>query len=97
VVKNVVICNPLDARLQHGKPITSQGRATLVPEGLVVELGDLAPGKGAKVELPLTIPPNYPLGGVIEDQAWLLAEGQQASTGVLTWALPPAYLPPTGS
>jgi hypothetical protein len=36
------------------------------------------------------------LGGVIESQAWLFADGQRASTDLLTWALPPAYLPPTG-
>jgi hypothetical protein len=35
---------------------------------------------------------------VIENQGWLFsAAGLRASTGLLTWALPPAYLPPTGS
>ena len=65
-------------------------------EGLIVEVGDLLPGIKATAEMSLTIPVEFPLGGVIQDQAWLFAEGQRASTNLLTWALPPAYLPPTG-
>ena len=67
-----------------------------MPEGLVVEVGDLAPGATATAEMSLTIPVDFPLGGVIQNQAWLFAGGQKASTSLLTWALPPAYLPPTG-
>ena len=95
-LEDVLICNPLDPALQRGKPVVSQGKASLVPEGLVVEVGDLLPGIKATTEMSLTIPVGFPLGGVIEDQAWLFAGGQRASTNLLTWALPPAYLPPTG-
>ena len=95
-IEDVLICNPLDPALQRGKPVVSQGKASLVSEGLVVEVGDLLPGIKATAEMSLTIPVGFPLGGVIEDQAWLFAGGQQASTNLLTWALPPAYLPPTG-
>lgn len=94
--EDLIICNPLDPALLRGKAMASQGKATLVPEGLIVELGDLPAGQSATAELTVTIPVNFPLGGVIEDQAWLYATGQQASTSLLTWALPPAYLPPTG-
>lgn len=95
-IEDVLICNPLDPALQRGKPEVSQGKASLVPEGLVVAVGDLLPGIKATAEMSLTIPVEFPLGGVIDDQAWLFAEGQRASTNLLTWALPPAYLPPTG-
>lgn len=93
---SVSICNPLDPALQPGQPSATQGRVRLEPEGLVAELGALAAGQTAQVELSLRIPPNYPLGGVIESQAWLFSADQRASTELLTWALPPSYLPPTG-
>lgn len=96
IIQDVLICNPLDPALQRGKPMVSQGNASLVSEGLIVEVGDLLPGIKATAELSLTIPVDFPLGGVIEDQAWLFAEEQRVSTNLLTWALPPAYLPPTG-
>jgi uncharacterized repeat protein (TIGR01451 family) len=96
-IAEVRICDPIDPTLSRGKPVTSQGNASLVPEGLIAELGALAPGDTATVEMPLTIPADFPLGGVIENQAWLFANGQQASTSLQTWALPPAYLPPTGN
>lgn len=96
-IADVRICDPIDPALTRGKPVTSQGKASLVPEGLIVEVGALAPGDTATIELPLTIPTDFPLGGVIENQAWLFANGQQVSTSLQTWALPPAYLPPTGS
>jgi hypothetical protein len=95
-LSDVLICNPLNPALAPGEPITTQGVARLEPEGLLVELGDLATGQAAQVELSLRIPADYPLGGVIESQAWLFADGQRASTNLLTWALPPSYLPPTG-
>ncbi len=96
-LSNVVICNPLNPALVAGAPQTTQGQARIEPEGLLVELGSLAAGKSAEVTLDLTIPADYPLGGVIESQAWLLWDaGQRASSELLTWALPPAYLPPTG-
>ena len=95
-IEDVLICNPLDQGLQRGTPKVSQGKASLVSEGLVVEVGDLLPGIKATAEMSLTIPVGFPPGGVIDDQAWLFAEGQRASTDLLTWALPPAYLPPTG-
>lgn len=93
---DVLICNPLDPDMALGQPITTQGMASMEPEGLLVELGDLAAGQTAQIELNMRIPADYPLGGVIESQAWLFAAGQRASTDLLTWALPPAYLPPTG-
>lgn len=96
VARGVLICNPLPAALQRGQPNASQGRVRLEPQGLIAELGDLPAGQTAQVSLTLVIPPDYPLGGVIEDQAWLFSEGQRASTQLLTWALPPAWLPPTG-
>lgn len=95
-VRNVVICNPLVSALRPAQPEASQGAVRLEPEGLIAELGDLAAGREAQVTVALTVPADYPLGGVIENQAWLFAEGQQASTGLWTWALPPAWLPPTG-
>ncbi len=96
-LSNVVICNPLDPALAAGQPQTTLGRASLEQEGLLAELGNLAAGQTAQVELSLSIPADYPLGGVIESQAWLLwNDGQRASTDLLTWALPPAHLPPTG-
>lgn len=96
-LSNVVICNPLDPALAAGQPQTTQGQARVEAEGLLAELGNLAAGQTAQVELTLSIPADYPLGGVIESQAWLLwNEGQRASTDLLTWALPPAHLPPTG-
>lgn len=93
---NVLICNPLDPALVPGQPVATQGQARVEPEGLLVELGNLAAGQEAEVELTLRIPTDYPLGGVIESQAWLFSDGLRASTDLLTWALPPAYLPPTG-
>lgn len=96
VVRNVVVCNPLVAALRPAQPVASQGAVRLEPEGLIAELGDLAPGREAQVSVTLAVPADYPLGSVIENQAWLFAEGQQASTGLWTWALPPAWLPPTG-
>lgn len=95
-LRNALICAPLNPALERSQPTTTQGRAQLEAEGLVVELGNLAPGATAEVQLRLTIPPTYPLGSVIESQAWLFADGRQASTELLTWALPPAWLPPTG-
>jgi uncharacterized repeat protein (TIGR01451 family) len=95
-LSDVLICNPLNRALVAGQPSTTQGIASIEPEGLLVELGDLAAGQTAQVELSLGIPVDYPLGGVIESQAWLFTGGQRASTELLTWALPPAYLPPTG-
>ncbi len=95
-VIDALICNPLNPALIPGQPRASQGRARLEPQGLVVELGELAPGQSAQVELSLRIPDDFPLGGVIESQAWLFADGRRASTDLLTWALPPAFLPPTG-
>lgn len=94
--RNVLICAPLNPALQRGPVVASQGRARWEAEGLIVEMGNLPPGAAAEVQLSLAIPPTYPLGGVIEAQAWLFAEGRQVSTGLLTWALPPAWLPPTG-
>jgi uncharacterized repeat protein (TIGR01451 family) len=95
-VRDVVICNPLVAALEPAQPSVSQGTARLDPEGFIVELGNLPAGEQAEVLIDLVVPADYPLGGVIENQAWLFAEGQQASTGLWTWALPPAWLPPTG-
>jgi len=95
-LSDVLICNPLNPALIPGAPTTTLGRARLEPQGLVVELGELAAGQSAQVELSLDIPANFPLGGVIESQAWLFGAGLRASTDLLTWALPPAYLPPTG-
>jgi len=94
---NVVICNPLNPALLAGQPQTTHGQARLEPEGLLVEIGSLAAGQTAQATLNLEIPADYPLGGVIESQAWLLWDnGQRASTELLTWALPPDHLPPTG-
>lgn len=95
-LSDVLICNPLDPDLVPGQPTASQGIASMEPEGLIAELGDLAAGQAAQVDLSIRIPVDYPLGGVIESQAWLFSAGQRASTDLLTWALPPAYLPPTG-
>lgn len=95
-VRDVVICNPLVAALEPAQPTASQGSVRLEPEGLIAELGSLAAGQQAEVSVVLAIPADYPLGGVIENQAWLFAGDQQASTGLWTWALPPAWLPPTG-
>lgn len=95
-LSEVVICNPLNPDLTPGQPTTTQGTARIEPEGLRVELGELAAGQSAQVELALRIPADYLLGDVIESQAWLFAAEQRASTELLTWALPPAYLPPTG-
>lgn len=92
----VVICDPLDPALISGQPQTSQGAARLEAQGLYVELGDLPAGGRAEVTLELQIPADYPLGRVLENQAWLFSGGSRASTGLQSWALPPAYLPPTG-
>jgi hypothetical protein len=93
---DVLICNPLNPALVPGQPAATQGQARIEQQGLVVELGDLATGQTAQVDLDLAIPADFPLGGVIESQALLFSDGRQASTDLLTWALPPAYLPPTG-
>ncbi|MEI2690717.1 MAG: hypothetical protein V9H69_13815 [Anaerolineae bacterium] len=94
---NVVICNPLNPALLADQPQTTKGQARVEPEGLLAELGSLAAGQTAQVTLSLEIPADYPLGGVIESQAWLLWDSaQRASTELLTWALPPDHLPPTG-
>lgn len=95
-IRNLLLCSPLDPALVAANPTASQGRVQLESQGLVVELGDLAPGTTARISVDLDIPEDYPLGGVIESQAWLFFEGQQASTDLWTWALPPAWLPPTG-
>ena len=95
-IRNLLLCSPLDPALVATNPTASQGRVQLESQGLVVELGDLAPGTTARISVDLGIPEDYPLGGVIESQAWLFFEGQQASTELWTWALPPAWLPPTG-
>jgi hypothetical protein len=97
VLPNALICNPLDPALLAGTPAASQGQARLESQGLIAELGDLAAGATARVELSLTVPADQPLGTVIEDQAWLFFDGQRASTSLWTWALPPAWLPPTGA
>lgn len=96
VARNVLICSPLPTELAKGQPQASQGRARIDRLGLVAELGDLAPGKTAEVAMTLTIPASYPLGGVIENQAWLFSGSQRGTTRLLTWALPPAWLPATG-
>lgn len=92
----VLLCAPLSPALQRGQPVASQGAARLEPAGMVAQLGDLAPGRTAQVELSLSIPADQPLGTVVENQAWLFSAGQRASTSLLTWALPPAWLPATG-
>lgn len=94
--RDVLICSPLPPELVKGQPQASQGRARVDRLGLVAELGDLAPGRTAEVALTMTIPGSYPLGGVIENQAWLFTGDQRGSTRLLTWALPPAWLPATG-
>lgn len=65
----VLICNPLHQALLAGVPQTSQGTARIEQQGLVAELGDLPAGRQAQVEVSLSIPGDFPLGGVIEDQA----------------------------
>lgn len=95
-LKNVLVCNPLDPALTRGQPKASQGQVQLDAKGLIATLGDLPAGKTATVDVDLTVPATQPLGGVIENQAWLFSNGQAASTNLLTWALPPAWLPPTG-
>ncbi|MER2600450.1 MAG: hypothetical protein ABTQ73_13100 [Caldilineales bacterium] len=92
----VLICNPLHQALLAGVPQTSQGTARIEQQGLVAELGDLPAGRQAQVEVSLSIPGDFPLGGVIEDQAWLFSNNQRSSTDLLTWALPPVFLPNTG-
>ena len=96
VVGNLLLCAPFDPDLVVTNPTASRGRAKLEPQGLVVELDELASGASARVSVDLGIPVDYPLGGVIESQALLFFNGQQASTDLWTWALPPAWLPPTG-
>ena len=97
-LSGLLICNPLDPALERGEPTVASGQATtqLVAEGLVVQAVTLAPGRTVRVTLDLRVPSDHPLGGVIENQAWLFVEGQRASSDLLTWALPPAWLPPTG-
>ena len=93
---DLLVCAPLEAMLERGAVSASDGAARLVAGGLIFELATLAAGDSAQVEIQLTIPTDAPLSSVIENQAWLFADGIQASTDLLTWALPPAYLPPTG-
>lgn len=95
-LKNVLVCNPLYPGLTVGLRKASQGQVKVDAKGLIATLGDLPAGKTATVDVDLTIPASQPLGGVIENQAWLFSNGQAASTALLTWALPPAWLPPTG-
>lgn len=95
-LSGLLVCAPLEPFLERGAVTASDGEAQLVADGLVFELATLAAGASAQVELQLAIPADAPLGSVIENQAWLFAEGIQASTDLLSWALPPAYLPPTG-
>ncbi len=93
---DVLICNPLVPALQAGQPSASQGQVRVESAGLIAELGDLPAGASAEVTVDLTIPSDQPLGRVLENQGWLFSGGRQASTGLWTWALPPAWLPPTG-
>ncbi len=93
---DLLVCAPLEAILGRGAVTASDGEARLVADGLIFELVELAAGDSAQVEVQLTVPATAPLGSVIENQAWLFADGLQASSDLLTWALPPAYLPPTG-
>ena len=93
---DLLVCAPLEAILGRGQVSASDGAARLVADGLIFELADLAAGDSVTAEVQLTIPASAPLGSVIENQAWLFADGIQASTDLLTWALPPAFLPPTG-
>lgn len=93
---DLLICAPLEPILGRGQVSASDGTARLVADGLIVELAELAAGDSATVEIGLTIPASAPLGSVVENQAWLFADGIQASSDLLTWALPPAFLPPTG-
>lgn len=93
---DLLICAPLESILGRGQVSASDGTARLVADGLLVELAELAAGDSATVEVELTIPASAPLGSVVENQAWLFADGIRASTDLLTWALPPAFLPPTG-
>ena len=93
---DLLVCAPLEAILERGTVTASDGEARLVADGLTFELAELAAGDSAEVEIQLTVPADAPLGSVIENQAWLFADGIQASSDLLTWALPPAYLPPTG-
>lgn len=93
---NLLICAPLQAILQRGQVSSSAGEVQLVADGLLFELAELAAGESAQAEVQLTVPADAPLGGVIENQAWLFADGVAASSDLLTWALPPAHLPPTG-
>ncbi|MEZ4770208.1 MAG: hypothetical protein R2844_17500 [Caldilineales bacterium] len=93
---DLLVCAPLETILGRGQVSASDGTARLVADGLLFELAELGAGDSATAEVQLTIPANASLGSVIENQAWLFADGIQASTDLLTWALPPAYLPPTG-
>lgn len=92
----LLVCAPLEPSLERGAVTASDGDARLLADGLVFELATLAAGASVQVELQLAIPADAPLGSVIENQAWLFAEGVQASSDLLSCALPPAYLPPTG-
>lgn len=95
-LNDLLLCAPLEPFLTRGDVSASDGETQLVADGFTLELAQLAAGESAQVEVQLTIPADAPLGSVIENQAWLFAEGIQASSDLLTWALPPAYLPPTG-
>lgn len=96
MARNLLVCAPLDAALTRTQPTSSQGQVWLEEPGLVAQLAGLPAGRQAEVSIELSIPADYPLGGVIEHQAWLLAGSQRASSDLWTWALPPALLPPTG-
>lgn len=93
---NLLVCAPLDGVLEKAQPSSSQGRVWLEEPGLVAQLGSLSAGSQAELSIELGIPADYPLGGVIEHQAWLFSGSQRASSELWTWALPPMWLPPTG-
>lgn len=93
---NLTVCNPIMAGLVVGQPTSTQGRAWVEQPGIVAQLGNLAAGSTARIDVKLSIPATQPLGGVIENQGWLFSGNQRSSTNLLTWALPPAYLPKTG-
>lgn len=93
---NLTVCNPIMTGLVVGKPTSTQGRVWVEQPGIVAQLGNLAAGSTARIDVKLSIPATQPLGGVIENQGWLFSGNQRSSTNLLTWALPPAYLPKTG-
>ncbi|MEA3337834.1 MAG: hypothetical protein U9R25_18230 [Chloroflexota bacterium] len=96
-VHDVVVCNPLDSALELVDASVTQGTTRVMPGGVIAELGTVPPRGTAEIQLMLTIRGEQPLGTVIENQAWVAADDQRASTWLWTWALPPAWLPPTGN